>query len=138
MHKTIAALTILGLTMAGIAHAAGVYRYEKDGKVYYSDQPPANAKVEEVDSMGFTHPLNSSDFKVQDEDGNEDNLQAIRSKECVKAKERLTEYEDSPTLIQRNLKGDELTLTAEERVQVIARAQQDVRDLCGAGNNSEG
>lgn len=110
------------------AGAEGVYKYVKDGRTYYSDQPPPNVNAQEVESYsrGTSGPAPRAE-----ETEAESQKQAIVQQECDKARARLVEYQNSPILIQRNLKGEEQELTAEERIDVIVRAQQDVNQLCG-------
>ena len=111
-----------------LAQAEGVYRWEENGKLMYSDQPKAGAKIEQVDKYGHVKKP-TSDASKQDESA--DKTSAVRSQECDKARARMVEYQNSPTLSQRNLKGEVRNLSASERIDIIVRAQTDVNDLCG-------
>lgn len=117
------------LGMATAASAGGVYKYEKDGKVIYSDQPPPNTRAQKIDSYSSKNPESRPTSEPVEQDTAE--RSAIRSKECAKARARLAEYQEAPTLIQRNLKGEQVTLSAQERIDVLVRAQVDVNELCG-------
>jgi hypothetical protein len=123
--------------MTATVSAEGVYKYVKDGKVIYSDQPPPSANAQKMEAYSSSHAVTrpKSAPKVEDKDNQ---LSAIRTQECNKARARLVEYQNSPTLIQRNLKGEQETLTAEQRIDVIVRAQTDVNDLCNERDETTG
>ena len=133
MRKPIVLLTLLGLGLSGITYAQGVYRYEKNGKVYYSDQPPPSVNAKQVDTHVPGAPRPESNTQPQ----KNSERQAIRSQECDKARARLVEYQNSPIIKQRNLKGEERELTAAERIDVIVRAQTDVNELCGPAEEED-
>ena len=128
MNKLIPVLGLVLATTSTLAAAEGVYRWEQNGKVIYSDQPPPNSQAEKVDTHvpGVPRPALSGEAARQQEI-----KQAIRAQECEKARARLNEYQNAPVLKQRNLKGEERELTSNERIDIIVRAQGDVSELCG-------
>lgn len=127
MRKLALILAFVGTGLLSTAVTAEMYRWEKNGKTYYSDQPPPDRQVEKIS------PQVPGAVKPAPQAGNEQQAQVskIRGQECDKARARLMEYQNSPVLKQRNLKGEERELTASERIDVIVRAQTDVNELCG-------
>lgn len=135
MNKYLILFLISCLGMTASVSAQGVYKYVKDGKVVYSDQPPPNAQAKKIEAYGSKRPTTQP---VKPETTEEDpRVTAVRSQECDKARARLVQYQESPTLKQRNLKGEEKELTAQERIEIIVRAQQDVADLCNTDAESD-
>lgn len=133
MRKLALILAALGTGLSSIAMAEDMYRWQENGKTYYGDQPPVNRQVETID------PKVPSARQPAEEVGDDRQAQVdkVRSQECDKARARLVEYQNSPTLKQRNLKGEERELTASERIDVIVRAQTDVNELCGEADETE-
>lgn len=129
MNKIALLVLTAFLGISSLAQAEAVYKYTVDGKVIYSDQPPPGADAKRMDSYSSSKPDSRPTSEATADEG--DQFTALRSSECKKAQERLKQYQDSPTLIQRNLKGEQVTLSASERLDVIVRAQQDADELCG-------
>ena len=126
MRKPVLVLVLCGLGLSSLSYAEGVYRWEHNGKVFYSDQPPPTANAKEVD----THVPGKPQAPVNRAGPTSDERQALRSQECEKARARLIEYQNAPVLKQRNLKGEERELSANERIDVIVRVQSDIDQLC--------
>lgn len=127
MRKLALILALIGTGLLSTVVNAEMYRWEKNGKVFYSDQPPPDRQVEKIDPQvpGTQKPAPKTSNDRQQQ------INQIRSQECEKARARLIEYQNSPVLKQRNLKGEERELTSSERIDVIVRAQTDVNELCG-------
>lgn len=127
MRKPVLILAAFGLSLCSAAMAEDMYRWQENGKTYYGDQPPNNRQVEKINPQ----VPQGAPAAEQADDDRQAKVDKIRGQECDKARARLVEYQNSPVLKQRNLKGEERELTASERIDVIVRAQADVNELCG-------
>lgn len=112
------------LLLVSAAAAAEIYRWvDAKGKVHYSDRPVADAQSVEVrvpesaESGGSTEPV-------------DDEAAAVRAKHCALAQQRLKDYESSDGLVQEDEFGRRREIKGEERVQLIVRAQSDVKTFC--------
>lgn len=128
----IAAL-VAAVSMPATDAAAAIYRWvDQDGTVHYSDQPRAGAEkvgVEQRRSRSTSGNRDSADGAGQ---SRTERAATIRAEECGKAKERLASFREAATLTTTGEDGEPRPLTAEERVQAIARAEEDVAGLCGS------
>ena len=136
MNRYLVLLLISCLGMTASVSAQGVYKYVKDGKVVYSDQPPPNVQAKKIEAYGSKRPT-TQPVKPEQENQEDPRVKAVRSQECEKSRARLVQYQSSPVLKQSNLKGEEKELTSQERIDVLVRAQQDVNDLCDTDKDSE-
>lgn len=130
MNKVLIVLLIGCLGVTASASAQGVYKYVKDGKVVYSDQPPPSVEAEKIEAYSNKQTGSSPATEPPSTKPADSKRAAIRSQECDKARARLVQYQNAPTLVQSNLKGEQKELTASERIDVIVRAQTDVNQLC--------
>lgn len=136
---------ILLLLALGTAAAGEVYRWVDDnGVLHYGDRPPKGADAERVqpERLGFDSAAGAQGEAAGDartgtagEDAGDqtERTARIRQEQCQQARERLESYRTAARMqIQE---GDDETrdMTAEERVQAIARAEADVADLCEEG-----
>lgn len=114
---------LLLLTLALSAQAAQLYKWtDKDGRVHYSDKPVASAQKVEVKAPGPSQPATAADPKLAE----------ARAKECENKRTQLTEYQKATKVIERDSLGKEKEFSEEERVQLIARVQKQVDELCAA------
>lgn len=131
---------LLAAGLAGAA-AAEVYRWVDDGMVHYGDHPPKGVEAQRVnpERRGFdTLPAPRQDTAAAGDEAQAAGATAndpertarIRQEQCDKARERLENYRNAARM--RIQEGDETReMTAEERVQAIARAEADVAEFCG-------
>lgn len=122
-------LLLLWLLVAIPAAAGNIYRWtDANGVVHYSDQPQRGAAA--VPVQAGRHTSKSSPLPVQTQESRAERVAAIRAEQCEKARKRLTLLQESGRVASVNEDGEEAALGADERVQAILRAQQDVVGLC--------
>lgn len=133
MNRFISGLILTLLVAAG---AAGeVYRWQDaDGGLHYGDNPPAGADAEFVrpEQRAFDVGDETADRAAAGTAANDDGTgrtERIRREQCAKARERLASYRNAAR-IQVREDGGTRDMSAEERVEAIARAEADVADLC--------
>lgn len=119
------------LMLVSVAAAAEIYRWvDANGKVHYSDRPVAN------DAQSVEVRVPESAEPGGNPSASDDEAAAVRAKHCALAQQRLKDYESSDGLVQEDEFGRRREIKGEERVQLIVRAQADVKSFCGDQENA--
>lgn len=139
--RTLRAMTLL--TGAALAVAAGsavaeIYRWVDDqGRVHYGDRPAAGRSAEKLQSTpagpARTAGRDTSGDRADPADEAEERAERaaeVRQQECKKARTRLQAYRDAARLTTTGPDGETRELDADERVDVIVRAEEQVAELC--------
>lgn len=122
----------LALLMAAGASSANLYRWvDEQGVVHYSDQPRPGAEAVTLSGPRRGGDRAKAEGSREGADSRARRAEQIRAEECEKARKRLAEYREAATLTTTGPDGEQRTLTSEERVRAIARAEEDVAGLCG-------
>jgi len=131
---------ILALLVAAGAAAGDVYRWQDaDGRLHYGDNPPAGSDAELVqpEQRAFDVGDKTADRAsagAADTDDGAGRTERIRREQCDKARERLESYRNAARIQVREDDGTR-DMSAEERVEAIARAEADVAELCDNGGD---
>ncbi|MES1944749.1 hypothetical protein PC39_11557 [Salinisphaera sp. PC39] len=140
MNRFITGMIPALLAAAGAA-AGDVYRWQgADGGLHYGDNPPAGSDPELVRpeqrafDVGDKTPGRAATAGAADTDDGAGRTERIRREQCAKARERLESYRNAARIQVREDDGTR-DMSAEERVQAIARAEADVAELCGDGED---
>lgn len=143
------------MLVSGVAAAADIYKWkDADGKIRYSDMPPAGktayeklsgskpasataaaapeAKTEKgaagggagKDKAGAESPQGKSDQAQQDE-------KKVRDENCAIAKANAQSYKQGGRLYKTNEKGERLYLDEKEIAASLEKANKDVDYWCG-------
>lgn len=146
--KTLATWLAGAVIAVGLASAAwgNIYHWVgKDGQSHYSDRPPpgADAVLIQPERGEFEMPRppenagESGEADTAPPAGNEntgpndpERTARIRQEQCAKARKRLEEYSGAARIQLRTNDGEIRDMTADERVQAIARAESDVSHFC--------
>lgn len=142
----IGALLAVGLASTA---SAEIYRWVgEDGLAHYGDRPPPGVEAVRIqpetgDFGSFPAPVAAAeegagtgaaeDASAESEDGDVDSPERtarIRKEQCAKARERLETYNNAAQIKIRQKDGSNRSMTPEERVQAIARAESDVTYFC--------
>lgn len=111
--------------------AADVYRWtDAQGTVHYSDQPHPGAEAVTVDPGAAAGSPNGDTANPS----RTERAAEIRTKQCQKARKRLASLQEAATVTTTGEDGEKRELSADERVQAIARAEKDVAGLCNDGS----
>ncbi|HQS59403.1 MAG: hypothetical protein B7Y56_15440 [Gallionellales bacterium 35-53-114] len=145
-------LAIVLLIGSFSAHAALNKWVDADGKVHYSDSPPADVKVQKL--RGSSAPEDSAassgvpaqksiaereaewkkSQKTRDEAeqkvAREKEAEQIKQKNCDSARSTLAAYEKSPRMVQYDAKGEPSYLDDTARTQKIDEARKAVSSFC--------
>lgn len=125
---------LLALLLPALAAAADVYRWtDAQGTVHYSDQPHPGASAVTVDPGAAAAPSGGgrNAGEADAAPSKAERADAIRVEQCEKANERLAKLQNAATVTTTGPDGEKRELSADERVQAIARAESDVAGLCG-------
>ncbi|MGH8455145.1 MAG: DUF4124 domain-containing protein [Nevskiales bacterium] len=119
-----------GLLLVSVAAAAEVYRWvDAEGEVHYGDRPVQGAQEVQVKTPDSGETAATSPESAA--------AQSARAQQCELARKRLNEYEKSDALIQEDEFGRRREIRGEERVQLIVRAQSNVKDYCSDQASAE-
>lgn len=127
-----------GLVLSTGFVSAEIYRWVDDqGRVHYGDRPATGRAAERLQSTpaGPSRPADR-DASGDDADPQSDaeararRAERVRDEECDKARKRLQAYRDASRLTTTGPEGEPRELDAEERVDVIVRAEEQVAELC--------
>lgn len=130
-----ALLGLVSLFAASLVHAE-VYRWvDKQGVVHYSDNTRAEGAAavdlnhaENPRNAGASQPLQENTSASESEE-----LSAVRSKQCAKAKKQLKSYQNAQKIVATEADGSQRELTADEQVKEIVRTKNRVKALCSDG-----
>jgi len=115
---------LLVLAALSTAASAGpVYKWvDKSGRFHFSDTPqPGWTRV----GVGLPNAMNTESLEG-DDPGSE-----ARAAECQKRRDLLASYRGAERIIERDALGNEKEYSAEQRLQLVARAEQQVAEACG-------
>ncbi|CAN0227825.1 unnamed protein product [Chrysoparadoxa australica] len=136
--RTVVMLAGAGLALFTGLASAEIYRWVDDqGRVHYGDRPAAGRPAEKLQST----PAGPARTADRDTSGNEagrtdeaddraERAAEVRQQECEKARTRLQAYRDAARLTTTGPEGETRELDADERVDVIVRAEEQVAELC--------
>jgi hypothetical protein len=141
-------LLLCSLAVVGVAQAQ-VYRWvDKDGKVHYSQQKPADAKAQELNiasapsratpptpPAGGTAPTANNDAPPATEnDPVRAQIDKLNKERCETAKSVQMRYQGAPYL-ERTVDGQKVRLSVEEEAAERIRVQQAVTEACAPPAN---
>jgi hypothetical protein len=145
-----AALAAVVLALALPALAATYKWVDANGRVVYSDQPPAGGMKYEVvgaapppDNPNATREMANKDAELRklQKDRVEDAQKAEKSRAdaqkradvCAQARAAARTYQSDQPLMTTNEKGERTSLEGAERARRLAEQQRLVREYCPAG-----
>lgn len=127
-----AALLLFGA--GGATGADEVYRWVENGQVHYGDRAPKGVEAERITPQQGDFELRDSTDTAGESTTTDADEQArterIRQEQCEKARTRLERYREASRIRVERADGSTRDMTAEERVEAIARAEADVAELC--------
>ncbi|MFC6633618.1 DUF4124 domain-containing protein [Microbulbifer taiwanensis] len=137
---------VIALMLAATAGAGELYRWvDKDGKVHFSDRPPAEAAAENIEDE--LRPINTADAtaprdrSVRRQQANPQ--QEYENRQRQQQQERQQKVAQACNHARRELRmlqgrvafidgqGKEIKMTERERQQMAARLQGEIRRACG-------
>jgi Skp family chaperone for outer membrane proteins len=139
---------ILMLMGASLAHAQVYKTIDANGKVQYTDTPPAGAKKSEVvkDATNVKSASDRTDWQEKDrefrarkmqqdeasrkEEEESRQIAKERNKACLLAREQIDDLNRGVPLYRVNAKGERVYLDEAERADAMKRARQSVADNC--------
>ncbi|WP_299585551.1 DUF4124 domain-containing protein [uncultured Microbulbifer sp.] len=139
--------TLFGsLMVAATAGASELYRWvDADGRVHFSDRPPAEAKAQDI--SGQLNPINSAEATKnrpslitspatttgREQQKRQQKEQQARQQEqqrnCSKARQRLRAINGRVAFIDNN--GKEVRYSERERQQMAKKLQREIASRCG-------
>ena len=124
-------LAIVALLLSGSALAGPVYKWvDEKGRTHYSDKPVASAKKLEVKAPGAAQAAKDA--------ANADETEGARARNCQQKKDQLLTYKNAASVKEVDSLGNEKEFTADEKVKLIERTQQQISQLCEAQTAAEG
>lgn len=156
LTKPLLAAVLLAVTAT--AGAEQLYKWvDSNGKVRYSDAPQAGWKrvdapaaapglpaapdaSDEEDDTELTpdEPLPTDEPEATDqsekaaaEPADPEPSAALKASECKKRQEQLAGYEKASRIVEKDAKGKEKTYSETDRLKLIERTRQQVKELCG-------
>jgi Domain of unknown function (DUF4124) len=129
-----ALILTLMMVLASAAAAGEIYRWvDEDGSVHYGDYPPEGMELT-AETVAIQRPgglRRPSDEEETPEVGGIRLDDPVMQQRCTLSQEILASYLAANTLIQRDQDtGEETVLTADQRAEEIAKAQQQVSTFC--------
>ncbi|GAB2875393.1 DUF4124 domain-containing protein [Microbulbifer echini] len=132
--------TLFGsLMVAATAGASELYRWvDADGRVHFSDRPPAEAKAQDI--SGQLNPINSAEATKNRPSlitspatttGREQQKrqQKEQQRNCSRARQRLRAINGRVAFIDNN--GKEVRYSERERQQMAKKLQREIASRCG-------
>lgn len=124
MRLTTIASLLLALA-AQPALADKVYRWvDAHGQVHYSDKPAPNAQEIEIQPPETTGAQPESAPPVSD-------AEAERAALCKQRQAQLESYRNASRIIAKDEQGNPRDYSEQERLQLIERTKQSIKELCG-------
>jgi hypothetical protein len=124
-----AAMLLVGLMLSAAASAGQVYKWvDKAGHFHFSDTPqPGWTRVDAMRGNTMTAEVP----QVGDDPGSE-----AKAAECQKTRDTLASYRNAARVVERDALGNEKEYSAEQKQQLVARAEQQVAQACGEDANA--
>ena len=140
-------MMVIALAVAPVAVAQLYKSVDKNGRVIYTDQPPANAdaKVLNIPKSVTDAPAPSKSYVAQDKENEkkkkEANEKAAKAGDpakkaqedqarCAQAKSAYQVYADGGRLFKNNEKGERVLLSDDEIESARARSKRDMDEAC--------
>lgn len=143
LTRPLLAAVLLAATFA--AGAGPVYKWvDGNGKVRYSDTPqvgwkrvdpgivaaPPAAEAAPADDDS-SDDADEADSAGETQAASDEPTAALKAVECKRRREQLAGYEKASRIVQDDGKGGEKEFTETERLRLIQRTQNQVKELCG-------
>lgn len=124
-----AAWMLLGLVLlSGTAHADKIFRWiGTDNKVHFGDTPPPGAR--EVQPFGRKVGTGAAAPADTESDAGTEPSEAQLA-DCTRKQSQLETYRKAARLIERDSLGREREYTDDERTQLIAQTEDQMRRQC--------
>ncbi len=123
--RTIALISAIALLSAPLAQARDIYRWvDEEGVAHYGDRPTPGSEPVPV--------RNGKPVAPSGKDAESEEMAKLRENQCQLAKTRYAEYNASARMVEKDDFGKERELSAEERLQAIAKAKSDVEAYCAS------
>ncbi|MFT4047701.1 MAG: DUF4124 domain-containing protein [Solimonas sp.] len=115
--------------MSAAASAGPVYKWvDRSGHIHYGDTPePGWTRVDPGRANTSTGEAPQTGDDVASE---------AQAAECQKQREALGSYRNAARIVERDALGNEKEYSAEQKQQLVARAEAQVEQACGAPASS--
>ena len=146
--KSLPALFLLSLCVAGTAQAAAYRWVDENGRTVYSQTPPADRESERITTTGHRAPSNEEAWKeveriqeqvdsslekrrqAEEAERTKREETALMRRNCENARLNLERYQGDPGRLIRDPDGSYVRLTPDQRQARIEETRKQIEEYC--------